>query len=163
MFSLQLPDCTRTGTRSSQGTLWLKYLLCCRFWWDSQQLNASALSWCIMANSLIVGLKQVTSRNRMYTACKESKLLQVKPKINFLSLSFLLRDLTQERLNLSFSQEIPLRKELWTTPFPSPLGHFSSTYLLPVFQMGKHTQDFDVEITDVATKWIADQKYIFPL
>lgn len=32
-----------------------------------------------------------------------------------------------------------------------------------MFLMGKHTQDFDVEIKDVATEWIADQKYIFPL
>lgn len=94
MFSLQLPDCTRTGIRSSQGTLWLKYLFCCRFWWDSHQLNVSALSWCIKANSSIVGLKEVNSRTRSYTACKESKFLQVMPKINFLSLSFLLCDLT---------------------------------------------------------------------
>lgn len=65
MFSLHLIDCTRTGARLSQGTLWWKYLLCCRFWWDSQQLNVSALSYCIKTNILIVGLKEITSRNRL--------------------------------------------------------------------------------------------------
>lgn len=84
----QLPDWAKGHS------LWLTYLLCCRFWWDSQQLNVSAVASCIKANTLIVGLKEVTSRNRLYTACKDSKFLQVMPKINFLSLSFLLCDLT---------------------------------------------------------------------
>lgn len=71
------------------------------------------------------------------------------PKINFLGLSS--PSTCSYRLSLSFSKENPLRKELWTTPFPSPVGHFSSTYLLPMFLMGKHSPDSDVEIRDVAT------------
>jgi len=70
------------------------------------------------------------------------------PKINFVFHS-LLHVLTDSVLS---SKEIPLRKELWTTPFPSPAHHFSSPYPLPMFLMRKHGQDFDVEIKDVATK-----------